>query len=78
MGQGDSPKLFLYYINALLEFLRKSELIFDVQSIKVGVIAYADDTSTLSIGIDKVKNTISLMETYCKKYDVLINAEKTV
>ena len=45
--------------------------------IKIGVVLYADDTATWSLTCLDCKKILTLIETFCKDSEIMINVKKT-
>ena len=46
--------------------------------IDLGILGYADDTVTICLTVQKVRETIKLIEDFCKREDIELNGKKTV
>ena len=76
-GGKASPYNFNIYVNPLICELADSELIFKIESVPVGVVVYADDTTLICGSRKNSKKALELVERYCELYDITINAKKT-
>jgi hypothetical protein len=72
-----SPRLFSLYVEALIEELENSELGTNVNGMCTGVIMYADDLVVMSDNKQKLQEMLYIVESYCKKWEIKINANKT-
>ncbi len=71
-----SPRLFSIYVEALIEELLATELGTKLCGIKTGVIMYADDLIVVSEEVEKLQSMLSIIETYCGKWEIKLNAKK--
>ena len=72
-----SPKLFSTYVEDLINELKNSESISEINGNKTGIIMFADDTLILSDSPEELRQAIETLENYCKENDILINASKS-
>jgi hypothetical protein len=49
----------------------------EITNVKIDIIVYADDTVIICDSIEKTKASISIIEAYCAKHGITINAKKT-
>ena len=76
-GGKASPFNFNIYVNPLVRVLAESELVFKIESVPVGVVVYADDTTLICKSKKDAREALKLVERYCELYDITINAKKT-
>jgi hypothetical protein len=76
-GGPASPKLFNIYINKLLNEIVQSKLTVTLYDIDCGILGYADDTTALCNTAQKMAKVIKIIEDFCTKYEIKINASKT-
>lgn len=72
-----SPRLFSIYVEALIEEIESTELGTEIGGLKTGVIMYADDLIVMSDDIKKLQAMLLIIECYCEKWEIKINAKKT-
>lgn len=73
-----SPKLFIKHVNPMLKALKDAGCILAVESIIIGLLAYADDTLTVCETIEDVIKSVAIIESFCDKEDIILNGKKTV
>jgi hypothetical protein len=76
-GGPASPDLFNDYINDLLISLELSHGTYKLGGMDKGVMVYADDTTIVCDSLDSLNKNIKIIESYCDRYDICINAKKT-
>jgi hypothetical protein len=76
-GGPASPDLFNDYIDELISNLESGGHTYDINGLQKGVMVYADDTTLVCSDLKKVNKCVHIIETYCKLYDISINAKKT-
>ena len=72
-----SPTGFNMDINLMIIITVASGLLYITRGVTSGAINYADDTTAIVDCSAKMHELIKIMEKYCKKYDIIINATKT-
>jgi hypothetical protein len=72
-----SPRLFSIYVEELIDELEKSGFGTHVNGLKTGVIMYADDLIIMSDDKVKLQQMLNIVENYCDKWEIKINAKKT-
>jgi hypothetical protein len=76
-GGPASPDLFNDYINELICLLDFSNKTYKLGGLQKGTMVYADDTTLVCSNLRDLEDCISIIEKYCSKYDIIINAKKT-
>jgi hypothetical protein len=76
-GGNMSPWLFNKYINNLIEQLEDSGRTYQLNGAPMGVMVYADDTNIITHTIEDLHMCVHIIERYCMRYDISINAKKT-
>jgi hypothetical protein len=72
-----SPRLFSIYVEDLITELEDSGLGTHINGISTGVIMYADDLIIMSDTKLKMQRMLLIVENYCKRWEIKINAEKS-
>ncbi len=72
-----SPRLFSLYVEALIGEIESSGLGTNVNGVCTGVIMYADDLVVMSYDKQKLQKMLNIIESYCNKWEIKINAKKT-
>ena len=75
-GANISPWLFNKYINKLIEVLERSDKLYKIKNVSKGIMVYADDTNVIAHTFEDLNKCLSIIETYCALYDIIINAKK--
>ena len=77
--QGDSlsPVLFLIFVNDLAKELTRMNKGIDVNGKRVPILMYADDIVLLSDNEDDLQSMLCHIETWCKKWLMKVNLDKT-
>jgi hypothetical protein len=75
-GGNLSPTLFNLVIDELIQLVKASGKLLEIDGIAY-VIVYADDTTLICDSIVNMNALISLIERYCAKEGLLLNAKKT-
>ena len=77
--QGDnmSPNLFNVYINDLLENIDESCKPVTLQNMSMNCLMFADDILLLSETPEGLQNSINKLNSYCNKWQLTINTQKT-
>ena len=72
-----SPKLFSIYVNDMILEVLNSNLTVKHYHIDLGIILYADDTTIICDSLAKLQATMNIINSYCAKTEICINAKKT-
>jgi hypothetical protein len=72
-----SPRLFSVYVEDLIVELEESGLGTSINGVYTGVIMYADDLVIMSDDKNKLQKMLLIIEKYCKKWEIKINASKS-
>lgn len=73
-----SPILFNIYIDELIIIIVDSKLVITINRIVIGILVYADDTTIVCETPEQIKLVLKIIEDYCEKHEIQINAKKTV
>ena len=72
-----SPRLFAIYVEDLISELEASEYGTEIGQIRTGVLMFADDLIVLCDSKEKLQKMLKIVEKYCLKNEIKINAKKT-
>jgi endonuclease/exonuclease/phosphatase family metal-dependent hydrolase len=72
-----SPRLFALYVEDLIEELETSVFGTKIGSVKTGVLMFADDLIIISESKKNLENMLKIIEKFCLKNEIKINAKKT-
>ena len=79
MRQGGvlSPILYCIYLDDLALILSALGIGCHLRNTFLALLLYADDMALLSPSLRGLQKLLSVTETYCKEWDILLNAKKT-
>jgi hypothetical protein len=80
LKQGDpsSPLLYMLFVNDILESINSDlQNLFSIDTIKLFIILYADDTVIFSLSPDSLQSILNDIELYCNTWGLKINTSKT-
>lgn len=72
-----SPRLFAIYVEDLIIELENCTFGTTLDTTKTGVLMFADDLIVLSDSKDNLQKMLKIIEMYCLKNEIKINAKKT-
>ncbi|RMZ95612.1 RNA-directed DNA polymerase from mobile element jockey-like [Brachionus plicatilis] len=72
-----SPKLFSIYVEQLIEKIRKTNLITEVNGIQTGVLMYADDLLLITDSAEKLRKVLKICENFGQENEIKFNPKKT-
>ena len=73
-----SPVLFSLYINSLVTESKDTECGMVCGKIMVPGLLFADDTALLAESADDMRKSLQCLQSWCEKWSVEINVEKSV
>ena len=72
-----SPDLYCIYVDDLVHILSAMGIGCHLRDTFLALLLYADDMALLSPSLGGLQKLLSATETYCKEWDILLNASKT-
>ena len=72
-----SPLLFLIYIDDLLKKFRERGFGEDLISKILNALAFADDLSLIAMGVEMVREFLTILDKWCKRNHFDINLKKS-
>ena len=78
-GEPLSPILFLFFINDMYNALYDDHVdVFSIDDIQLFMLLFADDTVLFSYTIEGLQALLDKLKTYCDKWGIEVNIDKTV
>ena len=78
-GEPLSPILFLFFINDMYNALYDDHVdVFSIHDIQLFMLLFADDTVLFSYTIEGLQALLDKLKTYCDKWGIEVNIDKTV
>ena len=79
MKQGGiiSPRLFIVYVNDLIQLLRKKGVGCHILNLFLGCIMFADDLALIAPTRGSMQEMLDICESYCRDYCLTFNTAKT-
>ena len=78
-GEPLSPLLFIFFINDIYTQLKDDQFeSFTIEEIQLYLLLFADDTVLFSDTKEGLQFLLNKLSTYCNKWDVHVNTDKTV
>ena len=72
-----SPDFYCIYVDEIVEILSEMGVGCHLQNIFLSILLYADDMALISPSLQALQELLSATESYCTKWDIMLNAKKT-
>ena len=77
-GEPLSPLLYILFINMYENIIVQDNDTFGIDDLRIFILLYADDTVLLSYTPDGLQILLNQLHSYCNKWGIRVNAEKSV
>lgn len=72
-----SHRLFSIYVEELIERIKKTNLVAEINSLPTGILMYADDLLIVTDSVDKLKKILKICEKFGDEKEIKFNPKKT-
>ena len=72
-----SPIFYCIYVDDLVDILSALGIGCYLRQMFLSILLYADDMALMAPSLKGLQTLLSVTETYCKEWDILLNAKKT-